>query len=150
MEEKVNLLPLDSIEMDVRADTWQEAVRAAGNILVRHHQAAPSYVDSMVNLATELGPYIVMTPGVAIPHARPEEGALQVGFAAVKLATPINFGNKNNDPVHLVLAFCTPNADAHIEMLSKIAEALGQDNLVEKIQAAKTPQQLADLFIVAE
>ena len=142
----MNALELSAIGVNVEANSWQEAVRAAGNLLVKNGHAKPSYVDGMIELATELGPYIVMTPGIAIPHARPEAGAIDVGFAAIKLAHPIAFGNEENDPVHLVLAFCTPSADAHIELLSIIADSLGQDNLLEKVIAAETIEDSAVIF----
>ncbi len=139
-------LELSSIRVNVEANTWQDAVRAAGELLVENNHAKPSYVDGMITLATTLGPYIVMTPGVAIPHARPEDGAIDVGFAAVKLAKPIAFGNKDNDPVYLVLAFCTPNAEAHIELLSVIADSLGSDDLLERIIAAQTVEDVTAIF----
>lgn len=142
----MKILSPDMILINIEVDSWEDAVRTAGNLLVNNHKAVPSYIDGMIKLANELGPYIVMTPGVAIPHARPEEGALDVGVAAVKLCKPINFGNQDNDPVYLVLAFCTPNANAHIELLSKIAEILSQEDLLEKIKKIETPQQLIDLF----
>lgn len=142
----MNILKNEAIIVNFEAKTWQEAVRAAGELLVLNGHAQESYIEGMVQLATSLGPYIVMTPGIAIPHARPEDGAIDVGVAAVKLAAPINFGNEENDPVHLVLAFCTPNADAHIDVLSKIAESLEQEDLLEKIIAAQSKEDIAVLF----
>jgi len=139
-------LELSAIRVNVEVNSWQEAVRAAGELLVKNGHAKPPYVEGMIELATELGPYIVMTPGVAIPHARPEAGAIDVGFAAIKLAHPIAFGNEENDPVYLVLAFCTPSADAHIELLSIIADRLGQDNLLEKVIAAETIEDIKLIF----
>jgi len=142
----VKILFPSAVRVNFEAQTWQDAVRAAGELLVKNGHARQSYVDGMIRLATSLGPYIVMTPGIAIPHARPEDGAIDVGVAAVKLATPIDFGNQENDPVHLVLAFCTPNADAHIEVLSKIAECLEREDLIDQIQQTQTEQEIAALF----
>ncbi|MDX9863413.1 MAG: PTS sugar transporter subunit IIA [Anaerolineaceae bacterium] len=142
----MELLPVNQIRVDVDAPDWQSAVRATGRILVDNDLAEEGYIEAMVNMVEELGPYIVMTPGIAIPHARPEEGAKAVGFAAVKLAAPICFGNEFNDPVYLVLGFCSPNAQAHVELLAKIAEALETENLLERIKSAKTPVEIAALF----
>lgn len=142
----MSILKKSAIRVNVQVSTWQEAVRAAGELLVQNGHAEPAYVDGMVHLATTLGPYIVMTPGIAIPHARPEDGAINVGIAAVKLAEPVEFGNEDNDPVHLVLAFCTPNAEAHIEVLSQLAENLEQDNLLENIIATQTVEDIQALF----
>lgn len=142
----MELLPVNQIRIGINASTWQSAVRATGRILVENDLAEERYIDAMVNMVKELGPYIVITPGIAIPHARPEEGAKAVGFAAAKLTTPICFGNEFNDPVYLVLGFCSPNSQAHVELLSRIAEVLETENFLESIKKANSAQEIADLF----
>jgi mannitol/fructose-specific phosphotransferase system IIA component (Ntr-type) len=121
-------------------------VRSAGRLLVKCGFAEERYVEGMLSLTKELGPYIVLAPGIAIPHARPEEGAIKVGFAAVTLNPPVNFGNEFNDPVYLVIGFCSPSSDAHVELLCRIARILGVENFLEKCKAARTPGELADVF----
>ncbi len=43
--------------------------------------------------------HIVIAPGIALPHARPEDGVIDSTVAVVRLAEPVNFGNEDNDPV---------------------------------------------------
>jgi PTS system ascorbate-specific IIA component len=142
----MDLLTTKQVALNVNVKTWEDAVRAAGRLLVDCGFAEERYIEGMVNLSKELGPYIVITPGVAIPHARPEEGAKGVGFAAVTLNPPINFGNPDNDPVFLVVGFCSPGADAHVEMITKLARKLGQDGFLDRVKTTQTPQQLVDAF----
>jgi mannitol/fructose-specific phosphotransferase system IIA component (Ntr-type) len=142
----MTLLKPEQIKINYPASDWEDAVRAAGEILVQNGFAEKRYIQGMINLAKELGPYIVIAPGIAIPHARPEEGAIEVGFAAMTLATPINFGNEDNDPVFLVLAFCSPGANAHVELLTKIARILAEEGFMEKVKSAKTAEELVDAF----
>jgi PTS system ascorbate-specific IIA component len=131
---------------NVSVKDWEEAIIVAGNLLVDNGYAKPEYIDGMLKLAEELGPYIVITPGIAIPHARPEDGAEKVGYAVVKLDPPIDFGNPDNDPVHLVIGFCSPKADSHIDLLTSIARILEKNNLLERIIATKSRAELVDLF----
>ena len=142
----MDLLTTKQAAVNVNVKTWEDAVRTAGRLLVDCGFAEERYIDGMVNLSKELGPYIVITPGVAIPHARPEEGAKGVGFAAVTLNPPINFGNEYNDPVYLVVGFCSPNPKAHVELITKLARMLGQDGFLDKVKAVQTNQQLVDVF----
>ena len=128
------------------AKNWKEAVNIAGELLVKNGFAKPAYIDGMLKLTEELGPYIVITPGIAIPHARPEDGAIKPGFSVVKLADPVEFGNPNNDPVHLIIGFCSPNANAHVDFLAKLARILEQDMLLEKITSLQTKKELINLF----
>jgi mannitol/fructose-specific phosphotransferase system IIA component (Ntr-type) len=142
----MELINIKQAAVNVKLTKWQDAVRAAGRLLVDNGFAEERYIEGMVKLSAELGPYIVITPGVAIPHARPEEGAKKVGFAAVTLNPPINFGNEYNDPVYLVLGFCSPSAEAHVELLTRIARILGEEGFLNKVKAAQTPQQLVNVF----
>jgi PTS system ascorbate-specific IIA component len=125
---------------------WKEAIKVAGKLLVDNGYAKPEYIDGMLKLAQELGPYIVITPGIAIPHARPEDGAEQVGYAVVKLDPPIYFGNPDNDPVHLLIGFCSPEANSHIDLLTKIAQILEKEHILDKIIATRSKIELVDLF----
>ena len=136
----------ETVLINVPAQDWQEAVQAAGHLLVKAGAAEPRYLDAMIRTVAELGPYIVLAPGMAMPHARPEDGALKVGFAAITLDHPIEFGNPDNDPVRLVIAFCAPDSDAHIQSLTQLARALGEPGFVERAVAATTTEDLAEIL----
>jgi PTS system ascorbate-specific IIA component len=140
------LISRDYVAVGVSLTSWQDAVRAAGRLLVRSQAAEEVYIEAMVRMTEEMGAYIVITPGIAIPHARPEEGALKVGFAVIKLDPPIPFGNPENDPVFLVIGFCTPDASAHVALLSHIARIIGQDGFLEQAKAAQTADELVEIF----
>ena len=59
----------------VKAENWEGAVRISGKLLLDKGLVEPQYIKVMINVMTELGPYLVVAPGVALPHARPEDGA---------------------------------------------------------------------------
>jgi PTS system ascorbate-specific IIA component len=140
------LISRDCVGVGVSLPSWQEAVRAVGRLLVQSQAAEEAYIEAMVRMAEEMGPYIVITTGIAIPHARPEEGALKVGFAAIQLDPPLFFGNPENDPVYLVIGFCTPNASAHVALLSRIARLIGQDGFPDQVKDVRTADELAEIF----
>ncbi|XRQ14969.1 PTS sugar transporter subunit IIA [Actinomadura welshii] len=119
----------------VRAGDWREAVREAAAALVRAGAAGEGYPDACVRVVEENGPYIVLTKGLALVHARPEDGGLAVGVGVTRLAAPVEFGHPGNDPVDLLLAFCTPDPDAHVGTLSGLARALS-GGLADRLRAA--------------
>ncbi|GAA4226234.1 PTS ascorbate transporter subunit IIA [Actinomadura meridiana] len=126
----------------VTAENWREAVTAAAAALVEAGAAGPGYPDACVRVVEENGPYIVLTKGLALVHARPEEGGLAVGVAVTRLATPVEFGHPDNDPVDLLLAFCTPDPDAHVGTLSALARALS-GGLADRLRASSDREDLA-------
>ena len=72
--------------VDVTVSDWQEAIRAAGKLMVEEGGVEARFVDAMIRVAKEFGPYIVIAPGIALPHARPEDGVIDSTVAVVRLA----------------------------------------------------------------
>ena len=120
------LLTPERVRLGVRAAGWREAVRAAGALMVDTGTVEPRYVDAMIRSCERFGPYIVIAPGLALPHSRAEDGAIADSFSLVTLASPVEFGNEANDPVHVVLALSASNSDGHIEQLRKASTSLGK------------------------
>ncbi|WP_165495400.1 PTS sugar transporter subunit IIA [Actinomadura roseirufa] len=119
----------------VAAGDWREAVRAAAAALVAAGAAGEGYPEACVRVVEANGPYIVLTKGLALVHARPEDGGLAVGVGVTRLAEPVEFGHPENDPVDLLLAFCTPDPDAHVGTLAALARALSA-GLADRLRAA--------------
>lgn len=90
----------------------------------------------------EFGPYIVIAPGVAMPHARPEAGVLKPGVSIITLAEARAFGNETNDPVDFVIAFAAVNKNAHIKTLQRIVGLLENDAAMAAARAATTDDAL--------
>jgi mannitol/fructose-specific phosphotransferase system IIA component (Ntr-type) len=140
-----DMLTLDTIALRVTVADWEGAVRAAGGLLVASGAAEPRYVDAMIAMVREIGPYIVIAPGVALPHARPEEGVRRPCMSLLTLATAVNFGNAYNDPVSLVIAFGTPDKEGHIAALAQLARLLENAPALEKIREAATAEEIVAL-----
>ena len=138
--------PRDAVRAGVHCDGWRQAVRAAGDLLVETGAATARYVDAIVGAVEDLGPYIVLAPGIAIAHARPEDGATAVGFALVTLAEPVAFGSRANDPVDLVFAFASPDAERHISALAALADFIESGANTERMRAARTDDELSDVI----
>ncbi|WP_242892349.1 PTS sugar transporter subunit IIA [Actinomadura litoris] len=126
----------------VAAADWREAVVSAASALVEAGAAGEGYPEACVRVVEENGPYIVLTKGLALVHARPEEGGLAVGVGVTRLAAPVEFGHPDNDPVDLLLAFCTPDPNVHVGTLAALARALS-GGLADRLRAAAGRDDLA-------
>jgi ascorbate PTS system EIIA or EIIAB component len=134
--------PAEAVRTGVKCANWREAVTAAGDLLVATGAATERYVEAIVRAVDEMGPYIVLAPGIALAHARPEDGGTAVGFSLVKLAEPVEFGSKANDPVDLVFAFATPDKEQHVTALSALADFIESGDNLARLRAADTDQAL--------
>ena len=64
--------------LNINASDWEDAIRKAAQPLVDEKKVTESYVDDIIVGVKNNGPYIILTEHVALPHARPESGALKV------------------------------------------------------------------------
>lgn len=125
-------VPVRAVIRDGARD-WRAAVRAAVGLLVELGTADERYVDACVRSVEEHGPYIVLTPGVALAHAQAETGTTTEGLAALRLCRPVQFGHPTNDPVDVVLAFSS--GGSHMEMIRAMGRALGS-GLADRLRGA--------------
>lgn len=139
-------LNAQTVKAKVAATSWEQAVEAAGMVLVQANLVEPRYIDAMKKTLRELGPYCVIAPGIAMPHARPEDGVIQTGFSLVTLVKPVTFGNAENDPVDILLAFSASDKERHITALKEISVFLSNDGLVRKVRTANSNDQLLDVI----
>lgn len=141
-----DLLTKDTIKLNVEAKDWEEAVRIGGELLEKSGVVESRYIEAMIETVKDMGPYIVIAPGVAMPHARPNAGVKKVGMSLITLKNPINFGNKDNDPVKIVVSFAAVDNTQHLEALRQLVEVLANNELLKKIMDGKSEEEVVELI----
>ena len=126
-----DLLSEDNVSFRYPAETWEDVIRHGGQLMVDAGFTEPTYTEAMIDVVRDMGPYIVLAPGLAMPHARPEMGAKQVGTALVTLEKPIDFGSPENDPVSVAVFLCAPNKEEHIQLLTDIATLFEDEEFLD-------------------
>ena len=103
---------------------WREAIRAVCAPLLEAEAIRSAYIDRCIEMVDEHGPYMVVAPGIALAHARPEDGVLKLCLSVATLSDPVLFHHPQNDPVDLMFAFGSPDDQQHIHLLAALAEGL--------------------------
>lgn len=125
------------------AADWKQAVKIGTDLLAAAYAAEPRYYDSILEMTEQNGPYYVITPGIAMPHARPEMGALSTGFSLVTLKEPVVFGHSTNDPVDIVLCICAKNADdLNEEVIIDAVTLFDDEKAIAALRKAETEEEL--------
>ena len=122
----------DRIKFVDKANSWEEAIRLSSRSLIDQDFIQESYLDAMIDGVNEFGPYMILADGVAMPHARPENGAIKTGFSFLKLKEGVLFPN-TEIPVTLFFTLSASDADSHIEAIMKLASILGDDDTLEQL-----------------
>ncbi|HET9345795.1 MAG TPA: PTS sugar transporter subunit IIA [Candidatus Limnocylindrales bacterium] len=145
-----DLLSIKAVRIGASAQDWRSAVRLAGDALATSGATAPPYTDEMIATVEQLGPYIVIAPGIALAHSRPSAAVRHAGISLVTLAQPVNFGHRTNDPVRLVVGLAAPDEEGHVTALSTLAEFLSDEASREGLIGAASPEEVMRLVAAFE
>ena len=140
------LITKEAIILKAFVSDWKDAIKKAGEILVKIGAVEPRYISAMIEFTKKLGPYIVITKGVALPHARPEDGVLKPCFSILTLRKPVEFGNVNNDPVDLVIGFGARDNSSHLKALAQLAKLLQNKEDTNMIRSANNSEEVLDVL----
>lgn len=134
------------IALDVEATTPEETIQAAGELLVRQDAVEKSYIEAMLHSYRKNGPYFVLAPKIALPHARPEDGVKEASVSLVRLKKPINFGSEMNDPVKFVFALGASSSEEHLQILQKLTMLLNDQSNLDRLETASNYQQIKTIL----
>lgn len=134
------------IKLNVDCNNWKQAISIGTDILIQKDYVKKEYEEAILNKIKELGPYMVITPHIVVPHARPEDGVNKTSISLVTLKHPISFGNNQNDPVKLIITIASENNRDHIEFLSSIVDLLRNKDDLEKIFHAENKEIIIDIL----
>ena len=141
----MELLLKENVQILDGALDWKDAVRKSAKPLENGNFITTNYAEAIISNVEELGPYICIAPHVAMPHARPEQGALKTQVAVTLFRNEIVF-NRDDARANLFITLSAADADSHLEMLVKISELLQDESTAEKIFAAQTVDELYSCF----
>ena len=87
----------NSIRLGLTAKDWKEAVKLSVEPLIESGAVKPEYYDAIIESTEQYGPYYILMPGMAMPHARPEAGVQRDAFSLITLTEPIQFSDGKDE-----------------------------------------------------
>lgn len=118
------MIKYENINIRDSAKDWVEAVKIAAEPLLSDGTITENYVEKMIQTVRELGAYIVISKDVAIPHARPEDGAERTAISLLKLKNRVAFTPEKE--VNTIIVLASSNSDTHIQLLKSLSLLLSQ------------------------
>lgn len=122
---------------------YKEAIKISCNLLEENGIVENRYYDSILNKIDELGPYFCIADGVAMPHARPEDGAIKEGVGVVKVNTPVDFLGKS---VNVFFTLSAKDNNSHLELLKRIAEVCMNKDKLNIIINSKNKEEIQEVL----
>lgn len=129
------------------AKDWKDAIRMSCEVLEADGTVEENYKEDIIKCVEKYGPYIVIMPGLAMPHSQEcATGVHKTEIAFMKLEEPVSFDpdDPEKDAVlFFTLASCNP--DQHLDNMSRLAEMLSNEALIEELKKAEGPEDLIAL-----
>ncbi|MFI3618660.1 PTS sugar transporter subunit IIA [Enterococcus avium] len=137
------VFPLENIKLNISLSDKEEAIRAAGKVLLDNDYVEPEYINSMLQREEVVSTYI--GSHVAIPHG--VDGSQQYikhsGISFIQVPQGVSFGPDKE--AKLLIGIAGKN-DEHLEILSKIAGLLGEEENIDKLVNAQSEKEISELF----
>lgn len=139
-----DLLKEELIQQVDSVSTWQDAVGLAAQPLLAHGYIEESYIQAMIASINETGPYIVLAPKVAVPHASPDAGVHQLGISLLQVKEPVDFSEDDDDDkqVQLIFVLAAVDSTAHLRALQELALILDDEEAIDSLIAASDPREI--------
>lgn len=123
-------------------EDWKKAVALAVQPLIDVGAVESRYLQAIYDMHREIGPYYVLGEGIAMPHARPEEGVIRTALSLVIVSDGVEFGSEDNDPVYIIFALAAVDSHSHIEMIASLSHLFCDDEAVQKLRGCQNKQDV--------
>lgn len=127
-------------------DHWEEAIQAAAQPLLRDGAIEESYITDMIESVNKFGPYIVIAPDVAMPHAQGGKGVKETSISFMKVNRPVKFGASSEHDARLLFVLASVDNDSHLGMLQALVAAISDDEVLSKLPEIQCLADLQKMF----
>ena len=130
-----------------RAESWQDAIEKSCLPLVSTGCATPEYAQRIIECVQEFGPYIVIVPGLAIPHStKGAPGVSRTAIAFAKFEQPVRFDEADREKdASLFFALAAVDEDEHVKNMRQLFKILSDEKLLEQLTHVKSEKDLLAL-----
>ena len=130
------ILSKERISLQASAADKVDAIRKAGELLVKSGCVLPEYVDGM--LTREQSRSTSLGNGVAIPHGVYEnrDHILQTGLSVLQLADGVEWDE--GEKVYMVIGIAA-SADEHVGVLANLADVIDNEEALNELLKTSDP-----------
>ena len=139
----LDILPLNNIKLNVKVNSWEEAVQKVGDILFVGGYTHCGHREEMIRLIKKHGSYIVVVPNLAIPHTN-KKFVKKTGMSLITLSEAIYFPGEVS--VDTILAFSSVDNKDHFTALSNFLEIVKNYDFIKKAHRVSTPKKIIKIF----
>ncbi|MGB2512795.1 PTS sugar transporter subunit IIA [Leuconostoc suionicum] len=125
---------------DETPQDWREALRIASENLKEKGIITDAYINEIIKNVEVNGAYIVIVPGVVLPHALATgPGVLGTGIGFAKFSEMVSFEAGNPEKQgKLFFTLAAKNEEQHLENIQNLMTLLMTDGMIEALSNIET------------
>ena len=144
------LITPETIQRCDEVSDWETAIRMAAKPLVDSQKIEGRYAEAMIEKVKQYGPFIHIGKGIALPHARPEDGVKELGMSLLKVEKPVLLLDDEKHEIHLFVCLAAVDNEAHLRALSSLTKLLSNRENLDALLAATTKEEIMTILTKGE
>lgn len=122
--------------------SWQDAVRLACSPLEERQLISTAYAQAIIDATEKHGPWYILSPTFALPHARPHEGVLSqhTHLSLLTLKDPVAF--QNHSDVRLIIVLAAADSHQHVDTIQRLMCWLDEGDRLHLLSTLRSAGQL--------
>lgn len=131
--------------LDNYASNKEQAIRFAGEQLVKGGYVEPEYIEAM--LEREKLTLTYLGESIAVPHGTiaAKDRVLKTGVVFCQYLEGVLFGDEEDDIARLVIGIVARNNE-HIQVITSLTNALDDENVIARLATTTDIQEVLDLL----
>ncbi|CAG8998996.1 MAG: Ascorbate-specific PTS system EIIA component [Candidatus Celerinatantimonas neptuna] len=140
-----SILPKSRIILTETVSNWRQAIDISLQPLLNEGCICDSYKKAILNMYAKLGPYFVLGPGIALLHARPEDGVNKLSLGMTIIKNGVSFDSPDNDPVRLIVTLAATDKNSHLDIIASVSELFLNEEDINKLIQSNT---ISDIYSI--
>lgn len=142
--EEINLIDMiqpEYIQLGIKANGWEEALYLAAMPLLKKKVITREYIHAMIESCKKSGEYIVILPNIAFPHARPDQGAMDLGLSITVLSESVSIAQKQ---FKYIFTLSAVDNQKHLKAMSQLINLLEDKVFCDLLSSSTDSVQIYD------
>ena len=142
-----DLLTKEKIRFTNKELSWQETIELAAQPLLDKHEIEERYIKAIIDKVEAFGPYIDLGLGIALPHARPEEGVKKLGMSFLRCEHPVKLMDDVKHEIKLFIVLAAIDNETHLRALSTLTKILSNKERLSQLLAATDAAEVEQILL---
>lgn len=136
----IEILKKERVEIIEEKYQWQEAIRMSGKKLVEVGSIEKRYLDCIISQLLYYGPFMFLTQGIILAHAKPEDGVKKMDVSMTIFKQPVYFSEYYQAKIVITLA--VEDQLKHLRILNDIMTIFENKKHITYIAAMDSEEKI--------